>query len=122
MNNSKWNDRNELAPEIGSRVLIAWANGDEIKEVLLITCFRSWMCVDSRFNYWCYSDTLPEIPPKHDYCREAFDMNRMSMDLNQIDARYVKVGTGSFVVEGIVWRHIWNAAIAAAREHGLENV
>lgn len=80
--------------------------------------------LSKHWTHW-HPVEVVEQKPKPDHCRESWEKFD-KQDFNQsgdIEIRLVPLGGGNKVfMDDRTFRVVWNLAIAAAKQHGLENV
>lgn len=117
----KWTAFGDSEPFVGYKILVAWIKCGVVEEAIGPFTYLSRTHFDARFTHWCPASVLPPVPAKRDYCREAWEkLNRPSS--SDWDCRLVVDSARGFAVGLDVYRLIWNAAIACAKENGLEKV
>lgn len=121
MSEIKWTAFVDSEPFAGAKILVAWMKFGAVEEAIGPFTYVSRTHFDARFTHWCPASVLPPVPAKRDYCREAWDKNP-TWDGYADDMKEISIGCGSVGVTLTLYRIIWNAAIACAKEKGLENV
>lgn len=126
MSEIKWTAFGDLEPLIAEKILVAWIKCGEVEEAIGPFTYVCRTHFDSRFTHWCPASVLPPVPAKRDYCREAWEKLEPWCGLDEGNSRpYLRgldLSCAKIAVSIELYRIIWNAAIACAKENGLEKV